>query len=330
MFKRVLGSSPIPNPNSSNRNASIRPRRCFAPPMKRSGLPARTAGAGKSKPGIGALRSLFARNRLSLDFTNLLHLSRELVSSPQTGLGESMCEFCQNGYRATRRNALALAASALALGLMSRAALAASDKTPPKPQNVISPDAALDRLTKGNARYVKGTTLRHDFAHERETLSTGQNPFAATLSCADSRIAPELCFDTARGDLFVCRVAGNFASDEMVASLEYAVQVLKTPLIMVLGHEACGAVDATIKSVKDGTTLPGHLPSLVAALKPAVDAVQGQGGDTLGNAIRRNVMLNVDKLKSAAPILSAFAGDNKIRVVGGIYELRTGKVQLFS
>jgi carbonic anhydrase len=96
--------------------------------------------------------------------------------------------------------------------------------------------------------------------------------------------------------------------------------VLKTPLIMVLGHEACGAVDATIKSVKDGTTLPGHLPSLVAALKPAVDAVQGQGGDTLGNAIRRNVMLNVDKLKSAAPILSAFAGDNKIRVVGGIYE----------
>ena len=95
----------------------------------------------------------------------------------------------------------------------------------------------------------------------------------------------------------------------MVTSLEYAVQVLKTPLVMVLGHEACGAVDATIKSLKDGTTLPGHLPSLVAALKP-------QGGDPLGNAIRRNVMLNVDKVKSAAPILSAFAGDNKIRVVG--------------
>ena len=93
------------------------------------------------------------------------------------------------------------------------------------------------------------------------------------MSCADSRIAPELCFDTARGDLFVCRIAGNFASDEMVASLGYAVQVLKTPLIMVLGREACGAVDATIKSLKDGTTLPGHLPSLVAALKPAVDAV---------------------------------------------------------
>src|SRR5262249_2573831 len=99
---------------------------------------------------------------------------------------------------------------------------------------------------------------------------------------------------------------------------------------MVLGHEACGAVDATIKSVKDGTTLPGHLPSLAAALKPGVDAVQGQSGDVLANAIRRNVMLNVDKLKNAAPILNAFAADNKIRVAGGIYELRTGEVQSLS
>jgi len=145
------------------------------------------------------------------------------------------------------------------------------------------------------------------------------------LSCAESRIAPELRFDTARGDLFVCRVAGNFASDEMVASLEYAVQVLNTPLIMVLRHEACGAIDATIKSVKEGSRLSGHLPSLVAALKPAVDAVQGQGGDLLANAIRQNVVLNIDRLKNAAPILNAFTADNKIRVVGGIYELRTGQ-----
>ena len=103
--------------------------------------------------------------------------------------------------------------------------MAATKKAPPpKPQNVIPADAALDRLTKGNVRYIKGTTKRHDFAHEREVLSGGQNPFAAILSCADSRIAPELCFDTARGDLFVCRIAGNFASDEMIASLEYAVR----------------------------------------------------------------------------------------------------------
>src|ERR1700751_2975487 len=187
-----------------------------------------------------------------------------------------MCEICRNAHRdrVSRRAALTFTASALAAGLIGRPGLAANEKAPPKPKNVISPDAALDRLTKGNGRYIKGTTLRHDFAHEREALSGGQNPFAAILSCADSRIAPELCFDTARGDFFVCRIAGNFAGDEMVASLEYAVQVLKTPFIMVLGHEACGAVDATIKSVKDGSTLPGHLMSLVNALKPAVDAVR--------------------------------------------------------
>jgi carbonic anhydrase len=104
------------------------------------------------------------------------------------------------------------------------------------------------------------------------------------LSCADSRIAPEYCFDTARGDLFVCRIAGNFASDEMIASLEYAVQVLNAPLIMVLGHEACGAVDATIKSLKDGSTLPGHLPSLVAAIQTG----RGQRGLLPRNRQRRN------------------------------------------
>jgi carbonic anhydrase len=225
---------------------------------------------------------------------------------------------------------LKLAAGAAAgLALASRA-FAASDKPPPKPQNVISPDAALDRLMKGNARYIEGISKRHDFKHEREALSTGQNPYAAILSCADSRIAPEYCFDSARGDLFVCRIAGNFASDEVTASLEYAVQVLNTPLILVLGHGACGAVDATIKSVKDGTTLPGHLPSLVAAIKPAVDAAKGDSGDMLTNAIRHNVLLNVDKLKNAAPILKSFADDKKIRIVGGVYELKSGKVELLT
>jgi carbonic anhydrase len=152
---------------------------------------------------------------------------------------------------------------------------------------------------KGNVRYVDGVGRRHDFKHEREALSAGQNPFAAVLSCADSRIAPEYCFDTARGGIFVCRVAGNIASDEMIASLEYAVSVLNTPLIVVLGHESCGAVDAAIKSLKDGTRLPGHLPSLVDAIAPAVNAVQGQSGDILTNAIRSNATLNADKLKSS-------------------------------
>lgn len=114
-----------------------------------------------------------------------------------------MCEICGKAHGATRRSALTLTASMLAAGLIARPALAAKKKRPPKPQNVIPPYAALSRLTEGNKRYVSGTARHHDFAHEREALSSGQNPFAAVLSCADSRIAPELCFDTARGDLFV-------------------------------------------------------------------------------------------------------------------------------
>src|ERR1700736_34120 len=240
-----------------------------------------------------------------------------------------MCGICLNSHRGsvTRRGALGLTVSALAADLVVPRAMAANDKPPPKPQNVIAPDAALDRLMKGNSRYVTGVSIRHDFTHEREALSTGQNPFAAVLSCADSRIAPEYCFDTARGDIFVCRVAGNFASDEIVASLEYAVQVLNTPLIMVLGHDACGAVDATAKSIKDGTTLPGHLPTLVAAISPAVKAVQGESGDMLDNAIRRNVILNVEKLKTTGPILTTFVDNKKVRIVGGIYKMASGRVE---
>jgi carbonic anhydrase len=244
----------------------------------------------------------------------------------------NMCERCF--YAATtramvgRRTVLKLAATATAgLGFLPPA-IAQVAKAPPKPENVLSPDAALDRLMKGNGRYVEGVSKRHDFSHEREPLRTGQNPFAGILSCADSRIAPEYCFDTARGDIFVCRIAGNFASDELVASFEYAVQVLNTPLVLVLGHDACGAVDATIKSIKEGTTLPGHLPSLVAAISPAVKAAQGEPGDLLVNAIRRNVMLNVEKLMSTAPILSTFVENKKLRVVGGIYKLASGKVEL--
>jgi len=239
-----------------------------------------------------------------------------------------MCERCSQGVSsgvAPSRRGLLLGASAM---LVSGIARARETKKPPKPQNLVSPDAALERLEEGNARYVHGVMRRHDFGHEREALASGQNPYAAILGCADSRIAPEYAFDTGRGDLFVCRVAGNFANDESIASLEYAVSVLSTPLILVLGHDACGAVDATIKSLKDNTTLPGHLPSLVDGLAPAVKAVSGQGGDVLANAIKQNVIDTVAKLKSATPILSAAVEQSKVKLAGGIYRLRTGKVEM--
>jgi carbonic anhydrase len=220
-----------------------------------------------------------------------------------------------------------LAASAAGL-LLANGALAKETKARPKPQNVLSPDAALKRLKEGNERYVEGVTKRHDFKHEREALAGGQNPFAAILSCADSRIAPEYAFDSGRGDLFVCRVAGNFANDDTIASMEYGVAVLNVPLIMVLGHDACGAVDATIKSLKDDKPLPGHMPSLVTAIAPAVKATSQQAGNALDNAIRQNVVDNVAKLKGATPILSAAVEQQKLKIVGGIYRLKDGEVEM--
>ena len=241
-----------------------------------------------------------------------------------------MCSMCRedshHSFLPTRRSLL-LGAAATGV-FWANAARAKEAKAPPKPENVMSPDASLKRLMQGNQRYVEGIARRHDFKHEREALAGGQNPYAAILSCADSRIAPEYAFDSGRGDLFVCRIAGNFASEETVASLEYAVAVLAAPLILVLGHDACGAVDATIKSLKDGKALPGHMPSLVTALAPSVKAVAEQPGNALDNAIRQNVVDNVAKLKAATPILSTAAEQNKIRIVGGIYRLKTGQVDM--
>ncbi|MDF0516399.1 carbonic anhydrase [Bradyrhizobium yuanmingense] len=234
----------------------------------------------------------------------------------------------------SRRSAMLFGAAAFGMafagGAFASGALAKDAKQPPKPQNVLSPDASLKRLMEGNGRYVAGMSRRHDFKHEREALAGGQNPFAAVLSCADSRIAPEYAFDAGRGDLFVCRVAGNFAGAETIASMEYAVAVLNTPLILVLGHDSCGAVDATLKAIKDNTSPPGHIPSLVDAIAPAAKAAMQQGGDVLNKAIRQNVVDNIAKLKTAAPILNAAAEQGKLKVVGGIYRLTTGTVDLIA
>jgi carbonic anhydrase len=216
-------------------------------------------------------------------------------------------------------------AGSLALASPSRAKDAAP---PPKPENVLTPEQALARLMKGNARYVQGVAKRHDFLAERESLTTGQNPYAAILSCADSRIAPEYAFDSARGDLFVVRVAGNFVNADNLASFEYGVDVLKTPLLMVLGHDSCGAIQAAISSIQNKTTLPGHLPSLVSALAPAVAAATPLPGNILENATKANIRQNVTSLKSASPILNSAVEAKRLKVVGAIYRLRTGQIEI--
>ncbi len=242
-----------------------------------------------------------------------------------------MCQKCDPSstepYLA-RRNFLKLAGSA-ALGLaLADHAIAAEAGGPPKPNNVISPDAALERLLKGNERYIKGQMKSHDFVAERPALALGQNPFAGILGCADSRVAPEYAFDTGRGDLFVCRVAGNFAEPNSIASFEYGVAVLGLPFILVLGHKYCGAVDSTIKAVKDGAQFLGHIPTLIKAIRPAVKTAMKQSGDLLDNAIKQNVIDNVEVLKNASPILDSAVKKNTLRVVGGIYDLVTGRVEI--
>jgi carbonic anhydrase len=204
--------------------------------------------------------------------------------------------------------------------------LAAELSVPPKPKNNIGPDAALARLIKGNRRYVGGAMKSHDFISERPALAMGQNPFAGILSCADSRVAPEYAFDTGRGDVFICRVAGNFANDESIASFEYGVAVLGLPLIVVLGHGSCGAVASTIKAVKDGASFPGHIPTLINAIRPAVKASLKEPGDLLANSTKENVRINVEKLKAAGPILSQAVKEGRLKIVGGVYDLNDGMV----
>jgi carbonic anhydrase len=205
----------------------------------------------------------------------------------------------------------------------------ATRSVPPKPQNAISPDAALERLLEGNRRFRRGGERRQDFRAEREALLGGQNPFAAVLSCADSRLAPAYIFDSELGDLFNIRIAGNFAAPEVIASFEYAVLKLNTPLLMVLGHEKCGAVEAALETARTGHRLPGHLPVLAEAIAPALEGAGTRPQeDMLSVAINHNIQLNVQKIKASAPILDVAALGKKIRVVGGLYRLESGRVEI--
>lgn len=226
----------------------------------------------------------------------------------------------------SRRGILAGGAALLSAGAALSACAAAQAQ---RPSNAISADEALKRLLDGNARYVANAPEQKDFSAGRAARVAAQYPFASILGCADSRVAPELAFDQGPGDLFVVRVAGNFLNDDGLASLEYGALILNVPLIMVLGHSNCGAVDATIKVLKDGTKLPGHLPGLVSSIKPAVEAAKAKGGpDLLADAITENVRRNVQLLVTGDPVVSGLVKQGKVKVVGGVYELSTGRVTL--
>ncbi|MBT3923732.1 MAG: carbonic anhydrase [Nitrospina sp.] len=183
----------------------------------------------------------------------------------------------------------------------------------------------LKKLLEGNQRYITGGALHpnQSFEHRLE-LTKGQKPIAAILTCADSRVSPEIIFDQGLGDLFVLRVAGNVINDLFVGSLEYAVEHLNVSLLMVLGHSQCGAVDATIK----GGNPPGHINSLVQAIKPALDRLKEQSPDWVNIVAKENVKIGVERLRTIDPILTARYDEGDIDIVGAFYDIKTGKVSL--
>ncbi|HEY9832147.1 MAG TPA: carbonic anhydrase [Stenomitos sp.] len=188
-----------------------------------------------------------------------------------------------------------------------------------------NPDAALKRLMDGNQRFVTQKIKHPDQSKARmKEVAQAQHPFATVLSCADSRVAPEILFDEGIGDLFDVRVAGNIVIPEVLGSIEYAVEILGTPVLMVLGHERCGAVTAAVQ----GERLPGHMGSFVKAIKPVISKTKGQAGDPVDNAVVANVQYQIEKLKRSSTILSARSQDGKLKIVGGRYDLDSGEVIL--
>jgi carbonic anhydrase len=189
-------------------------------------------------------------------------------------------------------------------------------------QSALSPQAALQALLDGNKRFAEKrlSSCSEDLAILKQNTVAEQEPFAAVLSCAVSRVPVELIFDQSIGHLFVTRVAGNVASSEIIASLEYGAAVLGTKAILVLGHANCGAVKATI----EGKAVPGQISQLYALLRPAVDAA---GGD-LEAAIKANAKIQAHLLATASPLLAGLIKEGKLKIAAGYYALDSGKVSL--
>jgi len=221
----------------------------------------------------------------------------------------------------SRRRALALfSLTAAAAALPSQ--LRAEEYVRPAFQMPRTPEEALRELRAGNQRFVDGkaTEPNRTMGRIRE-ISTSQSPFAAVLSCADSRVPVEIVFDQGFGDIFVCRAAGNIVSPEIIGSLEFGTVALGAKVLMVLGHTGCGAVKATIA----GDPVPGQISTLYRHIQPAVDRTPSK---ELEAVARENVRVQARLLRSSSPVVAGLVRDKKLLVVGGVYDLATGRVTM--
>jgi carbonic anhydrase len=228
-------------------------------------------------------------------------------------------------FNISRRNSLKFVAGAIGTGIL--AARAGAELAAPQPviaENNVTPDQALQMLIDGNQRFVNAMRQNPNQDFTRITqVAPSQAPFAALLGCADSRFPAEILFDRGFGDIFVCRVAGNVATPEEIGSVEFGTLVLGAKVLMVVGHENCGAVKAAIT----GGELPGEIGSLTKAIKPAVESSKNQPGDKVANAVKANIRLQANRLK-ASPVINQLIQEGKLKVVGGYYDLDTAAVEI--
>ena len=226
------------------------------------------------------------------------------------------------GSRPSRRHVLRGGVGGAAAGILASASVEFAAPRPSIAQGKLTPDAALQALMDGNQRYVdqKLTFYTEDLRILKQKTAEKQEPFASVLSCADSRVPVEILFDQSIGHVFVNRVAGNLATTETIASIEYGVAVLGTRVLMVLGHGNCGAVKAAI-AVK---AVPGQISALYRFIRPAVDQANGD----LEPAIKANAKIQAKLLTDSSPVIASAIKDGKLKVVAAYYDLTDGKVSL--
>jgi carbonic anhydrase len=207
------------------------------------------------------------------------------------------------------------------------AAVAADEAATP---SSVPADQGLQMLIDGNQRFVAGNlTSLSNLAQDRERLATGQSPFAVIVCCSDSRVPPEIVFDQTLGQLFVVRTAGQVIDEAARGSIVYGVDFLQAPLLVVLGHSGCGAVEAAIAALQ-GNTIPGYAYRFAEGIGPAVQRVLDEPGDLLDNAVRANIEMGVEQLRTAEPDLAAAVGSGQLTVAGGHYDLASGEVSFLT